>query len=490
MRRTFALLLAALLTLGGAGTVLGAQVVLRDREDMVTIEEEVLYGDTEAAQGLRVTLKTRCGQSLTQLLWDTSFAAGGDGTADTAFSYLRRPEPDWYQPPSNTITIDFCAANETFRTNAEDDEDWWQRMENAGFLSLPARDAAGRTAAGEERTETVDLWDYYQLYSLCATADLDMGGETFYRSGLPGTELLTEFFRFPVLPGTTAEVTVRRSQSGPVEETRTSCGIDFPQILSGTADENAAYLFFDRADIDPSLNTSQIAGGYGVYRLDYHRETVITEPEEGLIHMDDTLVIDGISTVLPVEGTVKEVLGSEDGETLLVLSEEDGTLRLSVLERGSDRLLQQIDLLPMAEGDDLYRAELLGEDLLVRLPSGALAVAAHTASGYEAVFTADVTDAALAPFFSDGAKREQYRWLDSAAAFDGERLALLYPLDDADTALLPELGLLLLDADGTPVFAARYRHNVSDDRGAWPRMTYDDPDNSSPEQLPIQLSFS
>ena len=74
MRQRIALILAAALALGGAALIPGAHLFLTGREEAVTVEEEILYGDPAAAQGLQVTLGVECGVGGTDLLSDATAA--------------------------------------------------------------------------------------------------------------------------------------------------------------------------------------------------------------------------------------------------------------------------------------------------------------------------------------------------------------------------------------------------------------------------------
>ena len=114
-------------------------------------------------------------------------------------------------------------------------------------------------------------------------------------------------------------------------------------------------------------------------------------------------------------------------------------------------------------------------------------MAAPEGEGYRLALSAKPTDAALAPYLSDGVENGRYRWNASVTAFDGERLALLYPQDNS---VVSPLVLLVLNADGAPAFAARYHHSADDDRGGWPPVMYDDPDWRYKEQTPMYLSYS
>ena len=102
---------------------------------------------------------------------------------------------------------------------------------------------------------------------------------------------------------------------------------------------------------------------------------------------------------------------------------------------------------------------------------GAAAGAEKNGGIWRVALTGDLSDAALAPRFSDGAHDDD-RWDGSAAAFDGERLAVLYTLPSRETTSLPDVGLTVLDQTGTPVFAARYRRSGHFDQASRGLLSY------------------
>ena len=451
MRQRIALILAAALALGGAALIPGAHLFLTGQEDAVIVEEEILYGDPAAARGLQVTLGVDCGNGGAELLWNTVFTPGETAAASTDFTALPWGEELDF-PETEELHVRFADGVLSDVTYSYDGEaDFWSSQKDC--LSLPARDVADRTGPGEERRETVDLSDYYQVYPLYLMAYF----QNFSNNSYQGEDLLTDFFRIPVPEGIPVEVTVSRDESGQLEQVTAVCETGLPRIAVPLFTDTYAYLYFPPA---LGADTSRIAGGYGVYRMDYHF-SYDREPR---------MIVDGIETVLPVEGAVKGAI-VRDGE-LLVFSEENGMLWMSVLEAESGEVTQRLEILPVAGETPFHEAINLDRGVLIWLVGGQTAVAEKTVGGiWRVALTGDLSDAALAPRFSDGAHDDD-RWDGSAAAFDGERLAVLYTLPSRETTSLPDVGLTVLDQTGAPVFAARYRRSGHFDQSSRGLLNY------------------
>ena len=107
MRKALALLLAAVLPLIGAAAVLGAQLALRDREDAVTVEEEILYGTPEAAGDLQAVVGTHCGNNLS---WLTRFSPGRAEEAEVRFAFFDAFTYTWEEPAASPLTVDFAST--------------------------------------------------------------------------------------------------------------------------------------------------------------------------------------------------------------------------------------------------------------------------------------------------------------------------------------------------------------------------------------------
>ncbi len=450
MRQRIALILAAALALGGAALIPGVHLFLTGQEDAVIVEEEILYDDPTAARGLQVTLGVECGVGGTDLLWDTIFTPGETAAASTDFTALPWGEKlDFQETEELHVRFADGVLSDTGYSYG-DEANFWSSQRNC--LSLPARDVAGRTGPGEERTETVDLSDYYQVYPLYLMAYF----ENFTNSSYQGEDLLTDFFQIPVQEGTTAEVTVSRNEEGQLEQVTSICEPDLPRIAVPLFTDAYAYLYFPPA---LGADTSRIAGGYGVYRMDYHFSY---DPAPWM-------TLDNIETVLPVEGIVRGVT-VRDGE-LLVFSEENGMLWMSVLEAEGGEVKQRLEILPVTEETPFHEAISLDQGVLIWLVGGQAAVAEKDGGIWRVALTGDLSDAALAPYFSDGAHDDD-RWYGSAAAFDGERLAVLYTLPSRETTSLPDVGLTVLDQTGAPVFAARYRRSGHFDQSSRGLLNY------------------
>lgn len=471
MRQRIALILAAALALGGAALIPGAHLFLTGQEEAVTVEEEILYGDQAAARGLRVTLGVESGVGGTDLLWDTVFTPGETAAASTDFTAL-----PWGQHQEMTeeeeLLVRFASPSLVY-AGPTDDANFWQPQARNGRLYLPAQGVADRTGPGEERREILDLADYYDVYPVHLSAFFNH----FYNSNYTGMEQLTEFFRIPVPEGTMMEVTVSRNEEGLLEDASCRGETGLPKIEVPLFTDGYAYLFFDPAGGDKAVDVSQIAGGYGLFRLDYHFSY---DPAPWMI-------LDSVETVLPVEGIVRGVT-IRDGE-LLVFSEENGMLWMSVLDAERGEVKQRLEILPVTGETPFHEAVSLDRGVLIWLVGGQAAVAEETAGGWRVALTGDLSDAALASYFSDGAHDDD-RWDGSAAAFDGERLAVLYTLPSRETTSLPDVGLTVLDHTGTPVFAARYRRSGHFDQSSRGLLNYSPGRYHWTEDPSATLSFS
>lgn len=133
--------LILLLALLSAGLLVGAGLAIPNAGSQVTIEQKVLAGDPEAADGVELTLPLTCGS---QIFWVTTFPAGRPEEAETVFSTTLSRHT--YSPPQENTPISVEISSYYGWDSA------WGALEEQVWNDTPP---------GEERTYTFVLTDYF-----------------------------------------------------------------------------------------------------------------------------------------------------------------------------------------------------------------------------------------------------------------------------------------------------------------------------------------
>ncbi len=316
--------LAVLLVLAIAGIAAGFRYA-DDGKDQVTVTEKTILGDPAMAQGL--TLETRYSYD-NQIFWHTVCPVSAEPQPETEFRF--------YSAQQHTAgeVEDFLylyAGNCSFGMSGSIDLEW--EKENAridGAMILPVLDVAGRTAAGETRTETLSLRDYYDWFPICmdGTLMLDIQNEDEW------AKKLNRLFPVPVPESLQVEVTVSRAENGTVYEVNCQDTTDTPVWLSAecVVMEDAVYLL-------PTGNVDfgHLPLGYGVYRIP--REAVSYRVSETVLDLDQA---ENVFAVDPAQSQAVRLLRGLDERELLVL--EDSTGILTVLDAAQGEVRQRLDL--------------------------------------------------------------------------------------------------------------------------------------------------
>ena len=297
MKKTFAIFALCLLVL--AGGVIAAVTHLHDDRDDIVVTAHDRTGDRSAAEGFTAQQSLQRGG---HLLWDLTMDLGSpeDSTAeftfakeDMGFPEQRMPDAISIMPPTNWASVadlDHLPAH---------------------FESM-ARDVVWRTPQGETRTETVllsDYWDCYPLSVNLVTDDTNLTEEDQARDAA-----FTDFFRFPILPGDTLEITVDPSPNAMWQFTTQpdSTGMSF-YVPSAMTQETVFFSFQPGAWPFPSFEN--VPGGYGLYRVDSLGDpdtlSCVCPLPDGTFVLDLALTPDGSRLVMTT--------GSAEGYTCTVL---------------------------------------------------------------------------------------------------------------------------------------------------------------------------
>lgn len=399
--------LLLLLALLSAGLLAGATLAIQSQCDQVTVQRELLTGDPAVAEEIELNLPLTLAE---QLFWNTAFPANRPEEAETWFgtylSYKPNPPVDFGSP----LSIDFVSgymSSTYYLLDAYPDDP----------LSKPIQQAVDATPAGEERTFSSLLSDWYDAWPL----EIYLSGYGLTQARLE--ELFQSYFSIPVLPDVTLEITVGKTSDGDIDslvvDTEHSYYIN-PTTYSVAREGQLLFTFsnsYRESDGNRSLllDGSHIPGGWGIYRLKFNQDGT-----DGTL---ETLCS------LPEGSSILEFWGSLDGETLFLLTREESRLRLRVLD-GEGTLLQTMDLLALS-AEESYMQVYKGDDFFVPIVYGPrnegycyrFAVVAQGQEGWELAFTGNDREASA---LGCGG----FNWIDDYyygnmdMAFNGERLAV------------------------------------------------------------------
>lgn len=403
MRKT-AIFLAALLVLSVGGACVAAAGVYQ-AHDQVVLTETVTYGDRTAADGLTVVSRTEYDG---HLFWDTvcTLDDGLAAKSDYAFSAARVSKKwKWRFTGVNLNTASGWYSSS------------WEFPETPTGLERAYKELSDAVGPGEERTKEIVLSDYVDRYPVSVELDFpDLRGYSFWPftegDPEPGTEYdaaarLEEYFRIPVLEGERREISIEKYSDGTVGGAGiSSVGDCFGMWTYSALTDDACYFTFDTHSSEGRVvDTSEIPGGYGIYRLPYEEDRH-DESGQKVCSVD----VDGLEMVCPLDPEV-ELNGltvNEKKDRLILRAVEDGEDVLTVIDLETFAVRQKLPL-----GESLYRLYDEG-DFLVAWTGENLTVFSCTDGGdYALEFTC-----AAAP--EGESLYDRYPAWD----FDGEKLVL------------------------------------------------------------------
>lgn len=186
-----------------------------------------------AAEGIAVQLHAGCKG---HLFWDILCRAGEKPHATTAFTFSGSERQETQrEAPSVSLAFSCDGGISGSDISFEDDDEW-------GMMTRPAADLAKRTPAGETRTETVSLADYYDTYPLFF--DLQLPGQAY--NGIEGLQkAVRAYFQLPVPASHRVKVTVQKDGDGNTVNVELS-SVGEPLSLStvSVVTENGCYFAF------------------------------------------------------------------------------------------------------------------------------------------------------------------------------------------------------------------------------------------------------
>ena len=411
------LIVFCLLLLCGGGFLAGTAGAVGSRQDRIAVTETTLAGDPAAAEGLSVEVSL---EMESQLFWTTVFAAGADPVPETEFQFYQERQTTPLYGRTDTVELYVEQGGGYVVSGQMDLAEWEAEDRSDGLLLKPAMDVAGRTPAGESRTEVVQLNDYYAYYPLYLQLSLYTTLEIPEVAGVQ-LEQLSDCLRIPVPDSELVEVTVQKNAEGVVcyVESNSYTAEDAQSSVlygSGVACENAVYLL-----LCGNANFSQLRDGYGVYRIPIEYVTALEasyDQVSGLCFSEPTahLRMDRMENIFPLDPACSQEVTLQQGldaEELLLLAPENGQVVLTVLDAGTGAVRQSVTLDTAA----CPRVWLHGELLI-------LGCSLYTPEARLQVFRRE--DGRYVPWLETAfyPLNNENRYYQPAFAFDGRRLAI------------------------------------------------------------------
>lgn len=393
-KRMILFVLCFALSLGG---IIAAGRAIYSTGDQVEITETVLYGDPSWAEG--TTLTGHYGWSNYYdgfLYWDTTYTVGELDNTQTEFEFTTSDR--WvhrYDSQASFYADAFCSVG--FSTSGSIDLEFEYFYGYEPFV----RELAAELDAGESRSVTVNLNDYYEYYPFrynisTATASVSSDELPYMKSDDPNDPWylayeallshLDDFFRVPLAENSRTTITLTRDERGNLVEfdAQMADGIRTPEFLSASG-ENAIYITFATAYCPGYFDYSQVPGGLGVYRLPYEEEDIIVGSEDqGIQASFPAIHTDQLENIhsLPNDTAILHLEASADQSQIFLLTQEEGNLTLTVLDAGTGELQQRLALFPLDLERDILRSVQVYEDFLFCvLENGRFAMIARQEDG-------------------------------------------------------------------------------------------------------------
>lgn len=329
-------------------------------------------------------------------------------------------------------------------------------------VQKPLEDMLSGMQVGESRSRTVRYRDYYEFFPL----DVNIRFADWYEANWDQIEWerdqadiqsqsrrellegLSDTFRFPVPEDYELELSVMREEDN---EASVECNARGKTLwfdtLSTTDDENVYFAPVVRESEGEKLADYSNTPGYGIYALPNKKEK-----------SDPQLSIDELKLVYPMPDSRILLSMEKDryGDRLLLTTLENGVQTLWVVDPDSGKEVQAIPVPELGAASVYYVIEqdyviCLGEKMSV-FSRGEDGLLCHELT---AAYPGDLPEL-------DGKMAPEYYGQGEAFAFDGERLARAFQVEERGNSYRADCGayLMVYDRDGL-VCALRYESSLS-----------------------------
>lgn len=466
MKKTFALFLFLLFS--GIFLTAGLQHSLLSQKDQVTFLDEIKYGDSSVVEGLTATVRAGYEE---QLFWTTDYLFGKTPTIHTDYRiYSTRQEERPDIDNHLYIDIDF-----DYHTQYGDEA----LSPPLTGLQKAFQELSDSTGPDETKRKKIALSEYFDYYPLTFSLYFN-GYSEYYAWDIEATieessanyEFLRDYFKIPVPEGDVRILEISK-ENGAISYSSIHYvdGIDpyYLGIYQAEAD-NGFYFTFDLTQSmdHERLDSSQIAGGYGIYRIPIDRQAATAEEQ---------ISVTDLSMVYPLDPAV-QILGlsttKDQSQLLLCCLEPDqpankSRMTLHFIDTKTYETTQTLyfDAIPQADGSsevlipyDFY----CYDDFIVLSCSGDYLVVLdqYEDKHYELAFVTDIHENPIFSNYLDNPNSMGFDWNGQLLALIGNQTKQI-----TEHYLYPTCGfyVAVFDADGLVYYST---HNSSLGRGEYP----------------------
>lgn len=389
----------------------------------VEIDEETLYGDKLAAEG--VVLEIPVGMNF-RLFWETLYTVGEKHTPQTEVWLKPAGHHELVDGIGNRFTLEmYSGGGSTTTGNMNLDVAAPYGME------IPFMEVAERTEPGESHTERIRYRDYQEYYPFVASVVIDFQecvGED--RDSRADQDAFLGEIKIPIPEDCYIDITIRKNEDGGV------CEYDYNMIDGRLARLDTFHVVTDEAmyyvvdvrhweDDGREVPVEGMENWYGIYKMNYR---IVKNGDLKMVEPD----LKNIERVIPLDTDVRllDMKTSEDGSKMLLFTAEQDVSYLNVIDFETLETVKRIELFP-AE-DEVISIEVINKDgFLVWIAKNYL-----MASDYRIAILTEPEIGRYDLEFTGALWPEEVReklgslhtsLREIAVDYDGEKLAIIYP---------------------------------------------------------------
>ncbi len=338
MRKTLALFIAVLILSLSLYILVFAET--NKEKDNVIVTESHIYGDKSFAENVAINVNMQYRENL---LWNIKYSIG-DGKIKTDFSiHKNRIKREYNDNSSFTLYSGLHYGS----TNL----DYADKL----GLNKAYRELVEEAEPYEELERTIRLTDYLEYYPIIIDGYFPDGAFSLDTSIINTThimdekekelvEALSNFFRIPVMESHEVVISVLIDENRNILQTGSS-GNDGERELdefyfnaeSVVTDKECFIFFRNKTRFTGIADTSEIPGGYGIYRLPYSYS-----------EYDSKLIFDceSLKNIFPVDEKeeVQQLQLSADKKDLYMISQKENKTFLTVIDAESYKEKSKITL--------------------------------------------------------------------------------------------------------------------------------------------------